>query len=54
MDKRMEEIIISTKDGDVTLTQPVTFQDDAIIVIATEQISTLITWLEEARLELEG
>ena len=53
MDKRMEEITINTENGNVTLLQPVPFEDDAMIIIAPEQISVLITWLEEAKMEFE-
>jgi hypothetical protein len=51
MEKRMEPLVVSTKDGLVWIEQ--SGGEDAGIVLSPEQVPTLIKWLKEAAAELE-
>ena len=53
MEKRMEELIVSTKKGQIWIEQPSMYQEEAPIVINKDQVDLLIRWLEEAKSELE-
>jgi hypothetical protein len=52
--KRMEPVEVSTKDGLVRLLQPVTDDDDDIVLLTPEQVPLVIKWLREAAKNAEG
>lgn len=53
MQKRMEPVSVTTKNGQIWIEQEVMGSDDSGIVIDPSQVPTLIEWLREAAKELQ-
>ena len=51
MEKRMEEIVVKTKDKMILITQD---GDEYIVTFTPEQADTIIAWIKEAKEELEA
>jgi hypothetical protein len=55
MEKRMEPLIVTTREGQIWLEQDLgRGEDSSGVVIDTSQVPTLIEWLQEAVRELKG
>jgi hypothetical protein len=53
MQKRMETVEVSTKDGQIWIVQETNGEDNGVVV-TPEQIPALVKWLSEAAAELLG
>jgi hypothetical protein len=54
MVKKMEHVVVSTKEGMIHLEQPDPMLENYPIIIHPDQVPVLIKWLEEAREELSA
>ena len=52
MEKRMEPLAVSTKNGQIWIEQRFGGDDDGAVVIDPSQVATLVQWLQEAATEL--
>ncbi len=53
MEKHMEEVGVKTEDGNILIFQ-INHGDDSVIVVSPDQVDTLVSWLQEAKAEMES
>ena len=53
--REMQQVqVYVTKNGDVAIRQTSLYDDDDVVLIHPDQITTLCRWLEETRLEADN
>ena len=54
MKKEMLEVKVYTQGSEIIIEQPMPHSDSDVIFLAPEQIDIIISWLKEAKEELNG
>ena len=54
MRKQMMEVSVYTQDSEIIIEQPIPFEGASQIILDLAQIDIVISWLKEAKEELNG